>query len=1641
MHKKLLAISLLSFSVFCISATHTHKQTTDTGTAVCLAPWSSQKASLLELSSTLEQLEQTNTAPSPKQLQSVFTSVIEDLNDDINAQYLHRIKGMKELQTLIPQLPADSTRWTRPVLDFLIDRFERDMNERQDKYVSSRFSPKVAGTIITNLLLSSPRPAMPAQLAKLFDLTLEALDRFRQTDYESSRYDFETMLAIIASCPDLPQAQDRKKIVMDRFSALKAQGQWKHSTDTVGFPSAFFTEQTVRQIPAISQIAEEFTAQIEAPAKTNSYGFKEHPFAQIALLEKMCDALDPTLQQRLVQALMTSENGRASLQDNFYKEGRQIVDRLMPLLPPEHIRQVLTSQYRQILNSPEQTQQGIYQLQTLYNSLEGKPLAQKAVEDTIKELGFVIPAYPTSMKRSELGNEFYVLPYMEKLYPFVPFRKWNPDIPVMSPELFTADSEEQNTQDIAFDQKIRQLLLLNTQILTETSKTAPSVAVLKKQLSDFYSLYRQLLDIYAGNISGYSKTTKDERQLGDWLEELQQQLSQATAQDLPQITATISQTGGFVNTIHSQALWLQHTQMSASSTYSASKPNRLTLYMRQTQIDITNLSSKPLTKEIDGKIEFDNPYLARIVSEIGVISKEDIQNVYVQVRPETISMHVKVRGHHYAELTINTREPEHGGGVTVAFMDPHTLDTERLNRARIIAQALRQSTGLNPQENTTLKQYGGFVTGNLNVNSGISSKTHIMDTAMLALQLFCRSAYIEPRDTGFVKRIVQILLEDNGRLKRSKYFDFLMDRKDSTPAARLKYQRVVHELMNMELKRLDLPATLPAFDQTGQFTIDENFNKIVDQALAAGQIELDNQGIPQKVPGFLQEIKNTLTEKINTTPAATAALAAAISTLQTPLEFKHLDYIGTMPLKQAVLKTTKGTVVVHALFDPDTNRCVFSDAYLRKNNMNTTQEQSRILDIIQEHNPILGRQLVENINEFDIKPFDEHILKYKLQTSQSPYLAPSFTINNINSANKLITGRIKLDRPGIETGSSDILISPSIRPRFEDLAQTKAAAIWVTGAANELSHDANVVRELGINCFQLSGTTDPGNSTITLKKPDGTYVQLKENALVFMFPDENKIFVPELNSSATAQSQFFQTLSQIVMHPFSFENSQQAVNTLEQQLRVFSPKARQQAISLVFGIYMKTGETALEAFLTSNAQHLLEPAIKQELNQLQLAMQEISTQFEHDLAHARTTLEINTLIARSANDLDTIKAASEKIKAIFPAHMREFDNLNTDELLHTLNIKADLAKTNLSPQPLAPDTSTNNSTTQNLTNKWVLTSEELLDNQSPIADIIGNKGAQLVKMNIPGFAVPVWASNGIKQILSKENPDGGPTLWAQIVHLVETESDTYNLLAKISQLKPWQHLPESFMESVKQTYAQKLDSKPVAVRTSGIGEDGALSFAGIGQSFPKVSGIENITSAIVGVIASSGTTKARQYLQATSDERESIDMPVWIHPTVDSKYSAVVFTRNPSSGRKQYIIQGIKGFLEHVVDATVEPDTIVFEKDAQGKFYIAGLPKLGAKSFYEFPHQEDTGAKKVLNLPSEGKTFCLPVPVLKKILEKVTQLDTLYGSLPDYLAGLDLELAVDQDNYVHTVQLRAITTGKMLSSIKPALQTQLDQAA
>jgi len=222
---------------------------------------------------------------------------------------------------------------------------------------------------------------------------------------------------------------------------------------------------------------------------------------------------------------------------------------------------------------------------------------------------------------------------------------------------------------------------------------------------------------------------------------------------------------------------------------------------------------------------------------------------------------------------------------------------------------------------------------------------------------------------------------------------------------------------------------------------------------------------------------------------------------------------------------------------------------------------------------------------------------------------------------------------------------------------------------------------------------------------------------------------------------------------------------------------------------------------------------------------------------------------------------------------------------------------------------------------------DLPDIRSSHADIVGGKMANLAEMaNVLGLPTPdgfAVTTEGFRVLVE----EGGLRSWIQTEHLeLHSHSDIAPLSETLRQGIMSTPLPQRLAEAIAGGAGRLLTrvgaDSPMAVRSSAVGEDSDLSYAGQFQSVlnvPKAA----LLNAYSRVVASLYSEEAIQYRLLHGIPGENAEMAVGLIGMVPTVASGVVFSRDPAAPDSgMVLIQAVHGLGVALVDGTTSPEGI-----------------------------------------------------------------------------------------------------------------------
>jgi len=214
--------------------------------------------------------------------------------------------------------------------------------------------------------------------------------------------------------------------------------------------------------------------------------------------------------------------------------------------------------------------------------------------------------------------------------------------------------------------------------------------------------------------------------------------------------------------------------------------------------------------------------------------------------------------------------------------------------------------------------------------------------------------------------------------------------------------------------------------------------------------------------------------------------------------------------------------------------------------------------------------------------------------------------------------------------------------------------------------------------------------------------------------------------------------------------------------------------------------------------------------------------------------------------------------------------------------------------------------------------------QSLDRKLLGGKAAALARMAHEGLPIPqtICISTDAYDMFMDETG-----LRAQVLMEYHRKrfdqmrwEEMWDCSLRIQNMFNRTSMPANLAESLRDAIVKSFDNKPVAVRSSAVGEDSAKSsFAGLHESYLNVRGCKDVLEHIKLVWASTWSDAAILYRKEIGLDVENSCMAVVIQELVYGQESGVIFSRNPVDNSKA-VVEAVYGLNQGLVDGTVEPD-------------------------------------------------------------------------------------------------------------------------
>src|SRR5215211_6125723 len=247
--------------------------------------------------------------------------------------------------------------------------------------------------------------------------------------------------------------------------------------------------------------------------------------------------------------------------------------------------------------------------------------------------------------------------------------------------------------------------------------------------------------------------------------------------------------------------------------------------------------------------------------------------------------------------------------------------------------------------------------------------------------------------------------------------------------------------------------------------------------------------------------------------------------------------------------------------------------------------------------------------------------------------------------------------------------------------------------------------------------------------------------------------------------------------------------------------------------------------------------------------------------------------------------------------------------------------------------------------------------------LAGGKGANLGELSHAGLPVPPGyvVTTTAYDTFVEANAIGDAIVGRALATRADDPASFEEVAEGIRALFSGGKVPEMMGDEIRAAYQQLGEDAletPVAVRSSATAEDlPVMSFAGQQETYLNVRQAEALLEGVKNCWASLWTARAMAYRARQGVDPATVSLAVVVQRMVESEAAGVMFTANPSNGRRdQATISAAWGLGESVVSGSVTPDSMVVEK---GSGHVLS---------------RETANKEVMTVYTEGGTAERPVP-------------------------------------------------------------------
>ena len=318
-------------------------------------------------------------------------------------------------------------------------------------------------------------------------------------------------------------------------------------------------------------------------------------------------------------------------------------------------------------------------------------------------------------------------------------------------------------------------------------------------------------------------------------------------------------------------------------------------------------------------------------------------------------------------------------------------------------------------------------------------------------------------------------------------------------------------------------------------------------------------------------------------------------------------------------------------------------------------------------------------------------------------------------------------------------------------------------------------------------------------------------------------------------------------------------------------------------------------------------------------------------------------------------------------------------------------------------------------------------------DLVGGKAASLGELTAAGLPVPpgfVVTASAYQTFIEtaeieeelRDAVDVDPSD-SEALKTASNRAESLILEASFPE-----QLGEEIVDAFASIESSNNDPVYVAVRSSATAEDMPdASFAGQQDTYLNVTG-NDLLDRIQACWASLFTQRAIYYRNRQGYPASDVAIAVVVQQMIDSEKSGVMFTKHPSTGANEFVIEAAWGLGEAIVSGSVSPDNYILDGETG-----TTLEETIATKHTMMIRDAETGENATIEVPEDKQqAIVLDDAEREGLIELGRAAEDHYGS------PQDIEWAI-ADGSIYVLQSRPVTTIPAASTDEPSTEnTQQD---